>query len=233
MLVKYLLNFLTVGFTPMTDFQQRRTTMVDTQVRPSDVTKFPIIDAMLKVRREEFVPDDKREAAYADAMIEVGEGRCVLEPRTFAKLLDAVDIQRGDMVLDLGCGMGYSSAIIGKFAEAVIAIEDSEAMVQSAESRLAAEDVLNVAVLQGELADGAAKHAPFDVIVIEGAVQAIPTSLTDQLAEGGRIATIFAEAGNGVLRVGYKKNGQISWRFACNASAPILSGFEKDKVFAL
>ena len=105
----------------MTDFLTRRTTMVDTQIRPADVTKFPIIDAMLRVRREMFVPDEQRETAYADAILDLGQGRSVLEPRTFGKMLDAVNIQGNELVLDLGCGLGYSAAVIGKFSEAVVA----------------------------------------------------------------------------------------------------------------
>ena len=153
----------------MTDFLTRRTTMVDTQIRPADVTKFPIIDAMLQVRREVFVPDTLRETAYADAILDLGHGRMILEPRTFAKMLDAVDIQGNELVLDLGCGLGYSSAVIGKFSEAVVAIEENEAMVAEAETNLAAEGCLNVAVVQGILTEGAAQHAPFDVIVVQGA----------------------------------------------------------------
>lgn len=217
----------------MTDFQKRRTTMVDTQVRPSDVTKFPIIDAMLKVRREEFVPDSKREAAYADALIALDAGRTLLDPRTFARMLDALDVQSTDLVLDIGCGLGYSSAILGCFAEAVVAVEADEAMVQEAEAKLGAEGILNVAVLQGDLAQGAAKHAPFDVIMIQGAVQTVPDALIDQLADGGRIAAIFAEAGNGAVRIGTKLDGHLSWRFACNAAAPVLDGFAEPQAFAL
>ena len=91
----------------MSDFQTRRTMMVDTQVRPSDVTKFPIIDAMLSVPREAYVPQSQRQAAYASDNLEVGAGRWLLEPRTFAKMLDALSIQAGDLVLDIGCGLGY------------------------------------------------------------------------------------------------------------------------------
>ena len=117
----------------MTDFSTRRTTMVDTQIRPADVTKFPIIDAMLRVRREMFVPDEQRETAYADAILDVGQGRSVLEPRTFGKMLDAVNIQGNELVLDLGCGLGYSAAVIGKLSEAVVAVEENFEMVVEAE----------------------------------------------------------------------------------------------------
>ena len=217
----------------MTDFLTRRTTMVDTQIRPADVTKFPIIDAMLRVRREMFVPDEQRETAYADAILDLGQGRSVLEPRTFGKMLDAVNIQGNELVLDLGCGLGYSAAVIGKFSEAVVTIEENMEMAVEAEKILASEGCLNVAVVQGKLVEGAMQHAPFDVIVIEGAVEEIPAGLVSQLAEGGRIVAVFSQSGQGVVRVGYKADGRISWRFACNAFAPVLSGFEKANAFAL
>ncbi|MDB2334314.1 protein-L-isoaspartate O-methyltransferase [Planktomarina temperata] len=217
----------------MTDFLTRRTTMVDTQIRPADVTKFPIIDAMLQVRREVFVPDTLRETAYADAILDLGHGRMILEPRTFAKMLDAVDIQGNELVLDLGCGLGYSSAVIGKFSEAVVSIEENEAMAAEAETNLAIEGCLNVAVVQGILTEGAAQHAPFDVIVVQGAVEHIPAPLIAQLAEGGRIVAVFSQKGQGVVRVGYKTDCQMSWRFACNAFAPVLNGFVTERSFAL
>ena len=217
----------------MTNFLTRRTTMVDTQIRPADVTKFPIIDAMLQVRREVFVPDHLNETAYADAILDLGHGRVILEPRTFAKMLDAVDIQGNELVLDIGCGLGYSSAVIGKFSEAVVSIEENEYMAAEAEANLAAEGCLNVAVVQGSLAQGAAQHAPFDVIVVQGAVEHMPAALIEQLAEGGRIVAVFSQKGQGAVRVGYKTDGQMSWRFACNAFAPVLKGFVAERSFAL
>ena len=217
----------------MTNFLTRRTTMVDTQIRPADVTKFPIIDAMLQVRREIFVPDHLSETAYADTILDLGHGRVILEPRTFAKMLDAVDIQGNELVLDIGCGLGYSSAVIGNFSEAVVSIEENEAMAAEAEANLAAEGCLNVAVVQGSLAKGAAQHAPFDVIVVQGAVEHMPAALIEQLAEGGRIVAVFSQKGQGAVRVGYKTDGQMSWRFACNAFAPVLKGFVAERSFAL
>ena len=217
----------------MTDYNALRTTMVDTQIRPADVTKFPIIDAMLKVRREIFVPDQKRLTAYSDAIVSLPGDRSVLDPRSFGKMLNAVDIQRNELVLDVGSGLGYSAAVIGSLAEAVVALEENEDMVEESERILAEEGCLNVAVLQGNLSNGADKHAPFDVIVIEGAVEEISEALTSQLADGGRMVAIFSQKGQGEVRVGYKTKGNISWRFACNAYAPVLSGFQKAHSFSL
>jgi protein-L-isoaspartate(D-aspartate) O-methyltransferase len=207
--------------------------MVDTQIRPADITKFPIIDAMLKVRREMFVPDQMRQTAYTDSIVYLGGDRIVLDPRSFGKMLDAVNIQSDELVLDIGSGLGYSAAVIGKVCEAVVALEEDDDMASNSETILATEGCLNVAVLQGTLSEGAAKHAPFDVIVIEGAVEEISDELVTQLADGGRIAAIFSQKSQGVLRVGYKTQGKISWRFVCNAYAPVLAGFHKTQSFLL
>ncbi len=217
----------------MTDYAQRRTMMVDTQVRPADVTKFPIIDAMLSVPREAFLPRSLREAAYIGENIDLGGGRVMLEPRTLAKMLDVLDVQANELVLDLGCGYGYSAAVIARMAEAVVAVEDQDALRSEAQSVLAEQSADNVIVQEGLLAAGAQEHGPFDVILIEGAVEHLPDTLLQQLKEGGRIACLFAEGALGVVRIGYKLDGQMSWRFAFNAGAPVLAGFERHAAFTL
>jgi protein-L-isoaspartate(D-aspartate) O-methyltransferase len=217
----------------MSDFHARRTTMVDTQVRPSDVTKFPIIEAMLAIAREDFVPDARREAAYADAPVDLGGGRVVLEPRTLAKLLDALDIRPDEVVLDLACGLGYSSAVIARLADFVVALEEDEALAAEAETRLAEAGADNVVVLTGALTAGDARHGPYDVIVIEGAVETVPAALSDQLKDGGRIGAIFADGNTGRARIGYKIDGRVDWRFAFDATGPVLPGFAVERGFAL
>ncbi|WP_424970625.1 protein-L-isoaspartate O-methyltransferase family protein [Dinoroseobacter sp. S76] len=217
----------------MTDYAARRTMMVDTQVRPSDVTKFNIIDAMLTVRREVFTPDDKREIAYVSENVPLGAGRVMLEPRTLAKILDALDIQPEEMVLDLGCGLGYSTALIARLAEAVVAVEEDEDLARDAEALLSSENVDNAALITAPLAEGAPKHGPYDVITLQGAVEEVPEAILAQLKEGGRIAAVFMEGGLGVCRLGYKIDGDVSWRFEFNASAPVLNGFERATAFVL
>lgn len=217
----------------MPDYKARRTMMVDTQVRPSDVTKFPIIDALLTVPREAYLPKALREAAYIGENISLGGGRVLLEPRTLAKMLDGLDIQPTDLILDVGCTYGYSAAVLAQLADAVVAVEQNEDMATIAQETLSANDVDNAAVVDAPLSKGAAKHGPYDVIVVQGAVQEIPQLLTDQLKEGGRMAAIFMEDALGVVRLGYKIDGAMNWRFAFNASAPILPGFERAQEFAL
>ncbi len=217
----------------MTDFATRRTMMVDTQVRPSDVTKFPIIEAMLTIPREAFVPAGLREAAYVGENLEIAPGRVVLDPRTLAKILDAVDISPSDLVLDVGCGLGYSSAVVARLAEAVIAVEEDAALVSEAERALAAHGVDNVVVITGPLAAGAAKHGPYDAILLQGAIETVPDTLLAQLKDGGRIAAIFMSGALGTVRVGLKADGVVTWRSLFNASAPVLPGFAAQPAFAL
>jgi protein-L-isoaspartate(D-aspartate) O-methyltransferase len=217
----------------MADYAARRTMMVDTQVRPNDVTKFPIIDAMLTVPREEFVPAQQREAAYVGGNTEIARGRVMLEPRTLAKMLDALDLQAEELVLDIGCGYGYSSAVIARMAEAVVAVEEDASLAEQAERRLADAGVDNVAVIEGALAAGAAKHGPYDAITIQGAAETVPAAILDQLKDGGRIACLFMENSLGVARIGHKVDGRVTWRFAFNASAPVLPGFAAERAFTL
>ncbi len=217
----------------MSDFAARRVTMVDTQVRPQDVTKFPIIATMLKVAREEFVPELEKETAYADRHINLGKGRVLLDPRTFAKILDALAIENDDLVLDLGAGYGYSAAVIAGMAEAVVAVESDADMSSESADMLARSGSDNVILHQGVLAAGAAEHGPYDVIVMEGGVVEIPPAILDQLKEGGRIAAIFMEGAVGTVKLGHKTQGRVSWRPAFNADAPIIEGFEKTIAFSL
>ena len=217
----------------MTDFSARRIMMVDTQVRPSDVTKFPIIEAMLTVPREVYVPANKREAAYMGENVHLGSGRVLLDPRTLAKLLDALDILPTETVLDLGCGLGYSTAVIARLADAVIAVEEDEDLAAEAQTILSSQGVDNAAVIRGALAHGSAKAGPYDVIILQGAVESLPDTLLAQLKEGGRIGSIFMEGALGVARIGYKIDGDITWRYSFNASAPVLPGFAAKPAFAL
>lgn len=217
----------------MPDYAARRTMMVDTQVRPSDVTKFPIIDAMLATPRELYVPQGQREAAYVGENLSIGGGRVMLEPRTLAKLLDALDVQPGDVALDIGCGLGYSSAVLAHMADFVVAVEDDAARVEEAQTNLSENGVDNAAVIEGPLNTGAPKNGPYDIILIQGAVEEVPDVIIDQLKDGGRVGCVFAEGALGVARIGHKSDGRIAWRFAFNAGAPVLTGFEKTAAFVL
>ncbi|MCZ0961506.1 protein-L-isoaspartate O-methyltransferase family protein [Paracoccus benzoatiresistens] len=217
----------------MSDFAARRIMMVDTQVRPNDVTKFPVIEAMLAVPMEDFVPDSRRAVAYSGENLDLGQGRVLLEPRTLGKMIDMLDLQPEDMVLDLGCGYGYSSAVIARLVQAVVAIEDKADMAAEAERRLGEAGVFNVAVLNAPLAQGALKQGPYDAILIGGGVETVPAAILEQLKEGGRIAALFLEGALGVVRIGHLLHGRVNWRYGFNAQAPLLAGFERERGFVL
>jgi protein-L-isoaspartate(D-aspartate) O-methyltransferase len=134
---------------------------------------------------------------------------------------------------DLGCGLGYSSAVIARLAEAVIAVEEDAELAAQAQARLSSEGVDNVAVIAGPLAAGAPKHGPYDAIVVEGAAEVLPEAIAAQLKEGGRIGCLFMEGALGICRIGHKIDGVLTWRFAFNAAAPVLNGFARPRVFAL
>ncbi len=215
----------------MTDFAQRRTMMVDSQVRPNEVTSYPVIEAMLNVPREHFVPDSRQDVAYAENNIDLAPGRVLLEPRTLGKMMDVLDLQNSDLVLDIGPGYGYAAALIARIAEAVVAVEDNPELAAEAEARLAAQDVFNVAVITGPLVDGCASQGPYDAVLVEGAIEEFPEALTDQISDGGRVVAMFREGHLGVVRVGLKHDGRINWRFAFNAGAPVLPGFARRQGF--
>jgi protein-L-isoaspartate(D-aspartate) O-methyltransferase len=207
--------------------------MVDSQIRPAEVTRFPILEALLNVPRERFVPQASRETAYLGENVPIGPGRVLLEPRTFAKFLEAVDIKPGERVLHIAAGLGYGAAVIARMGAEVVALEDDPARAAEAQALLSADAAGRARAHLGPLTEGAPPFAPFDVILIEGAVEIIPEAITAQLADDGRIAALFAEATLGTARVGRKEAGKIHWRYAFNAGAPVLPGFGRAAAFVL
>jgi len=216
----------------MHDYSLAREAMVDRQVRPSDVTRHNIIDAMLGIPRETFVPASQRTVAYVDQDVPLGKGRALLAPRTFAKMLDTADIRAGDTVLDVGCGLGYSSAVIARLCRGVIAVEPDETMATAAEANLSGLAIDNVAVLHKPLVEGVPSEGPYDVIVISGAIATAPTALYDQLADDGRLVAIWMQGGTGQARLSVKSGQDVATRWIFDATAPILPGFEATHSFA-
>ncbi len=217
----------------MTDYTARRLIMVDTQIRPSDVTKFPVIDAMLAVPREAFVPHTLREAAYMGENLPLAPGRVLLEPRTLAKICDLLDLRPDEALLDLGCGLGYSAAVLARMAGAVVAVEDLPGMAGEAEALLAEHGADNATVIEAPLSEGAPRHGPYDVIVIEGGVETIPQALWEQLRPGGRIAALFMRGALGTVRIAHRTPAGLSWRDVFNAAAPVMPGFALKREFQL
>ena len=215
----------------MTDFRAARTAMVDCQVRPSDVTRYNIIEGMLAVPREEFVPTFAREVAYSGADIPLGDGRVILEPRVIGKMLDAAMIRPDETVLNISCGYGYTTALIARMAAVVVGVDQDEATAKAAVERLAAQEVVNSIIECGPLAEGSAQHGPYDVIFIEGAIETLPEGLYDQLKDDGRFVTIVSDGETSQCRIGTKTPTSVAWRRVFDATAPVLPGFARKKAF--
>ncbi len=211
----------------MADYEALRRTMVDGQVRPNDVADTRIHAAMLAVPRERFVPTAKRSFAYADVPVEVSPQRYLLDARTFAKLLQLAEVKAGDRVLDVGCTTGYSSAVLARMAKSVVALEQDADLVRMASEILPASGAPGVMVVQGGLVEGVKAHAPYDVIVINGAIDSVPDALFGQLAEGGRLVAVIQQNAAGRATLFVKENSRIGSRPAFDAGIPMLAGFKK------
>lgn len=209
----------------MPDFLTQRRNMVEAQVRANDVTDPRIQDAMREVPRERFVPSQKRGVAYADAAIEVVRGRYILEPRTFAKMLQLAQIGADDNVLDLACATGYSTAVIARLARNVIGFEQDADLVRVASETLA--DLKNVSVVQGSFVEGLKAKAPYNVIFINGAIEVVSDALLSQLAEGGRLVAVVREDALNRAYLFLREHGRVGHRPAFDASAPLLAGFKE------
>lgn len=206
--------------------------MVDSQIRPHDVTDIAIQQAFLTTPREAFLPSQLKADAYVEREIEYTPGRSLLAPRDHAKLLAAADIRADHLILDVATGRGYSAALLSKIGEMVVAIEESEEAVAKAEETLSGLGVDNAAVVAGDLIEGAAKQGPFDRIIVAGAVETVPDALLARLKDGGILSTIIVE--NGMVRgVIFTRNGDVySRRDIFDSSARnIIDGFKREKAF--
>ncbi len=219
----------------MTNFEILRQRMVDSQIRVSDVTDHRIIRAFLQTPRELFVPSGQKPFAYSDRDIPIGTGetgeRFLLSPMTLAKMVQALQIEATNVVLDIGCGSGYSAAILAQLAASVVAVEEDEALVAAAEANLQTLSFANTAILQGRLTDGLASEGPFDAILISGGVEEVPEALTRQLNDHGRLVVVVVSQGSGQARLYERAGAQTSERPLFDVSAPILPGFRKAREF--
>lgn len=218
----------------MTDFAQSRRRMVDNQLRTNDVTDHRILDAMDSVPRERFVPGSRKAIAYIDEDLPVGadgSGRFLMKPHIFAKLIQLAEIQPEEVALVIGAGSGYSTAILSKLAASVVAVEENSDLASAATELLLDLGIENASVLEGALRDGCVSEGPYDVIVVDGAVDELPESLPKQLKDGGRLVVIEGRGGAGVARIYQSSDGIVSGRFGFNASVELLAGFEKSAEF--
>ncbi len=217
----------------MFDYTAARIAMLDSQIRTNDVTDHAIQAAFKAVPRECFVPKSKTALAYSDVHIDLGDGRFMLRPRDFAKMLDAVEIESTDVVLNIGCGRGYSVAVMSRLAETVVALEQSEDAAKRATELLDRCGTSNAAVVQSDFRAGAPEHGPFDVIFVGGSVACVPQTWLDQLANGGRLIIAVNDGPISRVKVFKKSNDKVGERTAFDATIPTLAGFEAKQTFVL
>jgi len=221
----------------MLDFAAARRMMVDGQVRTSDVTDLRIIGAMLELPRERFVPEANAALAYLDLDLPAtaasgGEPvRRLLKPMVLAKMVQAAAVKESDHVLDVGCATGYSSALLARLARSVVALEEDPALARRARENLEAVGAGNVTVMIGPLTQGWPAKAPYDVILVEGAVELVPPALSRQLNDGGRLVAVVGRAPPGRAMVYRSVAGEVSGWPAFDAAAPLLPGFAAPPAF--
>lgn len=211
----------------MTDFALARRNMVDGQLRPNRVTNAALLAAVGELPRERFLPDALKSVAYADDDVPLGSGRYMMEPMVLARLIQSLQPQREDKALVAASGRGYGAAILARLVSSVVAVENNADLAASAQQTLRDLGVANIQLVAGQPDQGAAASGPYDVILIEGAVQEVPSAITGQLAEGGRLATVLADPSGalGVAQLFVKQGGVTSGRPLFDAGTPLLPGF--------
>jgi protein-L-isoaspartate(D-aspartate) O-methyltransferase len=214
----------------MTNFAAARRHMVDGQVRPADVTDLRIITAMLDIPRENFVPEKSRALAYLDTDLSLAATRGLMKPMVLSKLIQTLEIEPTDRILVVGAATGYSSAIMARMAAEVLALEENADLARIASGALSGAD--NVKVVTGPLPAGYAAGAPYDAILVEGAVDVMPDAFRTQLRDGGRLVCVMGSAPGGCA-MAYRRSGhELGGRPVFDAAAPPLPGFAKAAEFA-
>jgi protein-L-isoaspartate(D-aspartate) O-methyltransferase len=221
----------------MMDFEAARVKMVENQIRTTDVTSHSVLNAFFAVPREAFVPEKSKVLAYVDNDIEIcpadagKAARFLMEASPLAKLLQLAAIGKEDVVLEVGAGTGYASALLSLLAHSVVALECDEGLAAEAKATLSELGYANVTVVSGDLAKGYATGAPYDLIFVNGSVEEVPASLLDQLGEDGRLIVVEGYGNSARATVFVRERGAFSENVFFNASVKPLPGFSKAKEF--
>jgi protein-L-isoaspartate(D-aspartate) O-methyltransferase len=213
------------------DYAIARRNMVESQVRPSQVSDPLVLQAMAEIPREIFLPKALQGIAYIDDDVPMGNGRYMMEPMVFARLIQAAEVQADDVVLLIGCATGYPAAVLARLASTVVAVESDADLIARANRGLSELEIDTVAILEGKPEEGLPSQELFDVIFFDGAVATIPDGITERLAENGRLVAVVAgeRVGRGTLVT--RRDGVLGHRELFDAQIPYLSGFEPKSTF--
>ena len=213
------------------DIDAARANMVENQIRANRVTDLRLIAALEELPREAFVPDPLRGIAYVDEDLPLGRGRYLMEPMVLARLVQAADIAPGDLVLDIGCATGYSSAVLAWLANTVVALESDPELAAAATRTLGELGIDTVAVVEGALEWGYPEQGPYDAILLNGAIPDVPDAIRRQLSDGGRLVTVVESGGIG-RGVRVLRHGDHFARVELfDAATPALVGFAAPPAF--
>ena len=215
----------------MFDAAAARRLMVDGQIRTADVTNPNLIAAMQAIPREQFVPAAMADQAYRDGDVSLGQRRALLRPIVLAKLIQGADVRPGDQVLDIGCGTGYSAAVLAHMGAAVVALEEDADLARRAEIALAGIGAAQVTVVRGPLTAGWPAAAPYDLILLDGAIEVAPDALGRQLKPNGRLAAVFGRGPAAKAMIYRRIEGHLVGRPIFDAAAPPLPGFAAPPAF--
>ena len=209
---------------PVPDYAAARAAMVDSQLRPEGVNYAPVAEAMATVKREDFVTDEARDLAYIDRTVPIGDGRLMSPPAVLGRLLTEMVPIAGENALVIGCGTGYSAAVLEKIGLKVVGLECSPALAARARE-------LGIDVVEGPLEEGWKKGAPYELILIDGAIEHIPETIILQLAAHGRLGTALVDRGIARLAVGRKAGDGFGLHTLADSGAAALPGFSRPRVF--